>query len=549
MAFLEFIELKFETLSEQINSYVKDIYKKSNEVLSSASPYGQLLNVFKEFFQHTILYQKNIVRNLDIDTVSNSKIIRTYSVIAGHNPTRPISANGSIKFSLKTNIDLEDEIYGGGIVIPDKALLRNSTNGLYYSLRVGRQAETYRIKEGTSFYVNIIQGIYEEQTFTGNGLKNQSLSVNVLNIQEIENFEVEVLYNGNSLTIRDSLYDMGRNEYACFIRTGMNGGIDIFFGNVYCGFVPALGSIITVRYLLTDGMGGNILTPTPNDFRFITEVNDVAGNNIKMENLFDNVIVDSLSFGSNGDADTFMKNTIGNVSRNFVLSTAEQYIYHLGRLGMFSKVNVYNTLSDNNYSNDSKIYLYLIPKISNYYSSTVNYFNLPLSIYTLEQYEIDKILTYLQKLGNIQTGVELEVIQPRISKYVLYVYVRKYEGYLDENIKNDIILSVSNYLTTLYRDDRIVCSDIISSIEYVNGVDSVNVSFVSEKNEIYHRKYPTTTDVIGLDPIMGDVVVEKDELALIRGGWSDRNGTYYSESSETNGLGPINVIFVGTTKK
>lgn len=548
MAFFNFIDLKYNNLNNQINDYLKKIYSKSNEVFTNASPFGQILNVLKEFFQHTVLYQKNIVRNLDIDTVTNVKVMRAYSLIAGHNPTRPISASGTLKFTLKMSIDSKNEISGGAIALNDKTLLLNNTNGLYYSLRFGKPTETFRINDMSSFYANVIQGQYETQTFTGTGLKNQSFSVNIKTINQIDNFDVVVRHNGTTVTIYDSYYDMGRNQKACVIKTGMNGGIDIFFGNGYCGFIPEISSIIEVTYLLTDGISGNILTPVTNDFRFMSEATDINGNIINMNNLFDIEVSESINYGSEGDSLLFLKNSLSNVSRNFVLSTPQQYIYQLSRLGFFSKVNAYNTLTDNDYTNDNKIYLFLTPKVSNYYTTTVNYFNVPLSVYTLQQYDIDKILTYLNKNANIPIGVEIEIIQPRISKYVMIVYVRKNYGSSDETIKNNIISNVSTYLSDLFRDDRIVRSDMMSVIENVDGVDSVNIEFISEKNEVYHRKSPTSNDIIGLDPILGDIVVEKDELALIRGGWSDRNGTYYNENSNSNGLGPINIIFVGTTK-
>jgi len=59
-----------------------------------------------------------------------------------------------------------------------------------------------------------------------------------------------------------------------------------------------------------------------------------------------------------------------------------------------------------------------------------------------------------------------------------------------------------------------------------------------------------TTSTIGLDPVLGDVVMEKDEYALIRGGWSDRNGIYFDENINSNdNLTSINIIFDKTIKK
>lgn len=549
MGFFNFIDLKFNNLNEQINGYLRDVYSRSNEIFTNASPFGQIVNILKEFFQFNTIYQKNIVRNLDIETATNIKVLRTFSRISGHNPTRPISATGTLKFTLKQRVNLTDDVVGGLIKIQDKTSLLNKTNGLEYSLRVGRDVEIFRLSSSYSFFINIIQGKYEEQTFTGNGASNQSFSVNIPSLSNIDNFDVEVLYNSSSLTIKDSMYDMLRFERACFVRTGINGGIDIYFGNGYYGFIPDAGSIITVRYLLTNGTDGNILTAIENDFVFTTPVYDGGDNVINMDDNFDINISQDIKYSSNGESVSTLSSLMPNISRNFVLATSSQYIYHLGRLEMFSKINAYNTLTDTNYDNDNKMFLFLIPKISNYYNSTVNYFNVPLDVYTLDQTEIDKTITYLKKLGSMTNGTVLEVIQPTISKYIMNVYVRKNEGYSDDTIKLNIITSVSDYLTFLTRDDRIVRSDIISTIESVTGVDSVNLNFISQKNEDFHRKYPDSNEVKGIDGVLGDAVLEKDELALIRGGWSDRNLTYYSESANGNGLGPINIIFVGTTKK
>jgi hypothetical protein len=39
-----------------------------------------------------------------------------------------------------------------------------------------------------------------------------------------------------------------------------------------------------------------------------------------------------------------LKSIIPHVSRNFVLGTPQQFIYHLSKMGLFSKINAYNNL-------------------------------------------------------------------------------------------------------------------------------------------------------------------------------------------------------------
>jgi len=549
MAFFEYIDLKFNNLTTQINDYLRNVFNRSDESFSNASPFGQVINVEKEFYQQNVIYQKNIVRNFIIDEADNQKAVRNLARIGGHNPTRAISATGTLKLKLKSGTDLLSNIKDGKIKITDRTKLKNKTNGLVYNIRLGNDYEIYELSQSQDIYLNIIQGSYETYQFTGDGEINQSFSVNVNAGYYIDNFEVEVKYNNQSVTIKDAMYDMLKNELSCFIRTGMNGGIDVYFGNGDFGFIPQSGVLISVTYLLTDGTNGIILTPQDNDFQWIDDVTDMSNQQVNMDSTFDVYVYKQIGFASNGETTEFTKAIMPYISRNFVLATPSQYIYTLKRLSLFSKINVYNKLDDSDDTNDNKIYLFLIPEINNYFSNSVNYFNVPIDAFYLDDDEKNKTLTYLKQMGNIPVNTVLEIVQPTLSKYILNIYVRKFQGYTDDTIKQAIITAVSSYLSSLERDDRIPKSDIINILEDTIGVDSVNVSFISKKNEDYHKLKPTSDLIYGIDPVMGDIIVESNELAIIRGGWSDRNYTYYNETLDGNGLGPINIIFVGVTEE
>ena len=549
MAFFDFIDLKYQNLTIQINNYLRSVFNRSDESFSNASPFGQVVNVEKELYQQNVIYQKNVVRNFMVEEADNQKAVRNLARIGGHNPTRAITATGSIKLKLKSGIDIYNDIGGGKIKINDKTKIKNKSNGLFYTIRFGNNQELFEVSQSQDIYLNLVQGTYETYQFTGNGEINQSFSVNINEGNTIDNFDIEVKYNNQSVTLRDAPYDMLRNEIACFTRTGMNGGLDVYFGNGDFGFIPGQGVIITVTYLLTDGTNGVILTPQANDFQWIDDITDMNSQTVNIENTFDVFVDKQIGFASDGESTEFTKHLMPYMSRNFVLATPSQYIFTLKRLSLFSKINVYNTLDDKNFENDNKVYLFLIPNISNYFNNNVNYFNVPLDAFVLDQEEIDKTLTYLKKMANIPVNTVLEVIQPTISKYILNIYVRKFQGYSDESIKQNIITNISTYLSSLERDDRIPKSDIINILEGTPGVDSVNVSFISKKNEDYHKIKPTSGLIYGLDSVLGDIVVESQELAVIRGGWSDRNYTYYNESLDSNGLGPVNIMFVGVTEE
>lgn len=549
MAFFDYIEIKYDKLQSQVYTYLRNVYSRSSESYSDASPFGQVINTLNNFFQFNVLYQKRVVSNFIIAEADNQKSIRNLARIGGHNPTRSISANGTIVLKTKPNVNIFTDINGGSIKIKDRTRLKNKTNGLMYNIRLGKSEDIFQL--GTSFdiYLNVVQGSYETQNYTGNGEINQSFSVNITSYNMIDNFDIEVKYNDQSVNIKDSMIDMSLNSNDCFIRTGMNGGIDIYFGNGNFGFIPQAGTSITVTYLLTDGTSGIILTPQMNDFQFLDDVVDMKGEVVNIEATFDVSVSKQINFASDGETTAFTKSMMPFISRNFVLSTPSQYIYTLRRLSMFSKINVYNTLTDNNYENDNRIYIFLVPKISNFFTGNINYFNLPMDAFYLDQEEKEKTVTYLRKMGNISVGTVIDIIQPTITKYIMYIYIRKFTGYSNDTIKVKIISNISTYLAELERDDRIVKSDIIKTIESIDGVDSVNLSFISKKNEDFHKDNPTSSLVLGIDPILGDIVVKNDELAIIRGGWSDRNGTYYNQTVDDGGLCPININFVGETEK
>lgn len=628
--FFNFIELQYDKLSNQINDWLKGLYKKSGINYNSSSPFGQVINVQKELFQWTIIYVKNTINNYNITTSQNTKVIQSISRIAGHTVGRAISATGTLKFKLKSGVDISKEIKDSVVIIKNHLLLKNKSNSLYYSVNLSTDSVMYPIIINGEFYLPIIQGSYEEtQKFTGKGVFNQSFSVNVPNAAQIENFNYIIKYNGYILTSKDHMYDMLPNEYAVVVKSGFNGGIDLYFGNGNFGFIPQQGSIIECNYLLSNGSQGEILNPIDNDWKVIGDILDGQQNILSTDKLFDISVFTDINFASDGESIEMTKTIVPYVSRNFVLATPNQFIFHLKRLNLFSKVNAYNKLENSDFGisdsmiddaarkirlsvnnnsssaevlacidnfeqlynrqknnmTDNTIYLYLIPSIQKYFNDTTNYFNIPFDVFYLDDNEKQKVIQYLRQMGTMSITTEVDVIQPVITRYVMHVYVRRYE-YGDENsIKQQIISSASTYLINNNRFDRIPQSDFVQLFKTIDGVDSVSVYFVSKDNEDYHRQatdlgYKTNTNtqlstfnnqsvltqptiikngigiktpkydsniIIGLDPIHDDIIMEQNQYAVIRGGWYDRNKIWYNEDPNSNGLNSINITFDGVT--
>jgi len=611
MQIINFIELQYDKLSDQIKNWLQSKYSKSDIVFSEASPFGQILKVDKELFTHNILYNKNSVNQMAIDYVTDDRMITNLARISGHNPSRPISATGTINLKLKTGVDVVNEIGGSKIKITNRTQIKNKTNSLYYNVILGSEYALYDIRSDSVIPLNVIQGKYEKQSFTGQGTKAQSFSVNINGLSNIENFNFAVSYNGILLSRKDHLVDMLPNEYAYYSKTGFNGGLDIYFGTGDFGFIPAVGTIIEVLYLLSDGSNGNILNNKTNDFTFIDTVYDGNGDIISVESIFDILIETDITFGADKENKVFTKNVIPYVSRNFVLATPDQFIYTLKKLNLFSLINAYNTLDENNVNNnyyidqfitstfgkdvkerenirenlknffpnvyDNVIYLYLIPNVKNYFLSDYNYFTIPFDAFYLDDNEKKKVMDFLRMMGTLSITTNVKIIDPIISRYIINIYVRRFSTDFEDNIRNQIIGVVSDYFVNNTRYDRVVKSEIIKKIkEEVTGVDSINLDFICKKNEDYHRDRniqvinsnvantnnptlllpsPVNPDrydpnkTLGLDAVQGDIISEKNEFSVLRGGWYDRNGIYYNDVPIINGLSTINIIWTGVSVK
>jgi len=428
------IELNYTNLTNQITNWISSAYDKSSILFNSASPYGQILEVVKELFLQNILYLKNFVKQLDIDQSNSIRMISNIARISGHNPSRAISAKGTLKFKFKQGVS-SDSVSGGQVTIYDNTVIKNISNSLYYSLKIGTDKNYYQLTPGCQFFINVVQGKYESQQFTGDGTISQSFQVTVSNNATIDNFDFNVTLNGINLQIKNHLYDMLQDEYSCYTRTGFNGGLDIYFGNSTNGITPQIGSIITVTYLLNNGLNGNILNNKVNDFLFIDNIYDSAGNILQVSQLFDIFIETNIQFASNGESVEYTKSIIPYVSRNFVLATPPQFIYHLRKLNMFSKVNAFNTLdmiavdinNDGNLDNINinEMYLYLIPRITDYFSTSINYFNVPITSFYLNSIDKDRIINYLKIEGIVSISTVIKIIDPKIQYYVMNIFLKK----------------------------------------------------------------------------------------------------------------------------
>lgn len=563
---IKFSSITFSGIKSEIERYLRTEHNKAGVLFSPASPYGQILSVIQNLHQMSIMYLKNAIDQFDLSNPNalNKKVIRNAAIFAGHNPGRAISSTGTLKLTLKSSSDVADQIPGSRITFNNKLLLKNKTNSLNYSFSIGTEKVTHRITPNYQFFIPIIQGKWVKKTYTGDGNQLQSISVSEIGQKDVENFNVEVTVNGDFYSIKKHIYEMLPDEQSCVVRTGFNSGIDIIFGNGGFGFIPPIGSIIEVTYLISDGSAGNIFRRTKDDWDFVGDVIDGNGETINISDLFNIDIYTDINFGADAESLLFTKNILPISSNNFVLGLPQQYAYEIKKLGVFSHVNAYEKFGT--------IFIVATPNIKLFKNQNADYFTIDIKAFELDRYEKSKIDKYLKTGGQIQLTRKYKVDSPKISYYIMNVFVINYSDATDDSVNAQILDKISEYFLNLKRIDRIPKLDIIRELSTINDIYSIDIQFVCKKNEDYHKsnqinvqnkisKFDSKLNkdisaikedpnynynsVIGLDPILGDILFEADEIPIIRGGWYDKNGSYYSDNIDGGGLKSVNIIKKG----
>lgn len=538
--------IRFDQMYADAKNYLQNRFNQVGDVFSPASAYGQLLGVILDLGKLIFYYVEDSVTEMNIYTASRDVSIRSLARIAGHNPTRAVSASGTINLTYNGN---PIDIYGNTIIIPNYTRLVDNGSGLSYTITTDVEEIRMNLTGKNTIEVKITQGTIEAQTVTGTGYPMQSYTVNPKKNAQIDNFFVKVFVNSEVWATYDSIYDLPYEAKGVVIKTGISGGIDLYFGNGYFGAIPPPGSSIRVEYLTTAGNAGNVLLDAIPQFEFDEPAYDTLGNTVKIDEVIDISMNKPILFGSDAEPIYLTRVLAPKTSRAYVLANADSYVYFLQKFNIFSVIDAFSTLDDNDITDDNVVYLFLIPDVNKRKPSNADYFTVPYNLFFLTADEKNKIYEFIDQSGQKILTTIVKIVDPGVKRYVLNVNVSAFEGYSKDSISQQVISKCSDYFLNNRRRDKIPKSDLISIIENIPGVDSVNLWFVSEENEVY-KSDPANANKpdIGIDSF-GDVVIGNGEYALIRGGWPARNGYYYYDSSDQSKPGSINVAFGKSTAK
>lgn len=574
-----------EDILNDTRVYISRVYSRSNTLFTNASPFAQILRVLSEMTELLMFYIEDSTVEQNIYTAQQPESIYGLARLTGHDPTRGFAATGEILIRLNTQSSQFNKIAGDGIQIPANAEIKFDSNGFSYMLRTSK--DSFRISKDQREKIRaiIVQGKVETQSVTGTGESFQSFNFQI-NGKADHNL-VKVSVNGEQWTKFNSVYEMNGGDKGYIVKTGIAGGLDVYFGTNNFGSIPTSGSIIEIEYILHDGAAGNVEDSKDLTVKWIDEGQDSAGNFYDLNDLLQVEVISSPKMGAEPESIEFTKLIAPLASKSFVLATPDNYEYFLSRYGIFSYIDAYNTSEDGFIDDDNIIYIFAVPDIKKKLAKNQDYFSIPQQEMFFDQREYDKMTQVLQESGQMMMTSEVKFVKPKVRKYTMDISIRYFEGFSKEEIFNDIRSAVSNYLLNITRRDKLPKSDIIYILEEIEGIDAVNVQFRSETEEMARRlgyyesvtttiaaqepviledigngkqKYvffkkieavekvtigtndPIPSDVVGLDQ-WGDIILDKEEVAVFRGGWLDREGDEIVDTPLINAESCLSVNF------
>lgn len=538
---------RIQDLLQDTLDLIQRRYNQANQLFTVASAWGQILFVLQNLSQLILFFIEDSITELDIKKASRESSVYGLAALTGHNATRSSSARGQVEI-IWNGID-STTVGGGAILIPKYASIKFQNGGTGYLLNLPQDFARINLNSTAKVTCEIIEGSIRSTVFTGNGTILQSYNVSDRVTSAIDNFEVKVFVNSEEWKVYDSLYDIPYDYKGCLVKTGISSGIDVIFGNLNFGRIPTLGSTITVQYVETTGTGGNINSIEPNKipFEFDDDGTDVYGNTVSLKEYLKVTCVTAPQLGINKESIQLTKILAPKTSRSYVLANPDNYITYFEKFGTFSIIEAFSTFDDQYLDDDNIIYVLLVPDITQKLKTNETYFDIKESEFTLTSFQKNRLLNSIEESGQKIVTTEVKILDPKISRYVINILITMFEGYDPATVKGQIIDSISTYFIGIRRRDKIPRSDLISIVESIPGVDSVTLFFVSQKNENYAISVSSLSDtdpkkkiVLGLDEF-GDISFDKDEIAVITGGWPDRAGLFYDRGADLNKLSSINI--------
>lgn len=561
MKLFNLLQTRYTDFENQVKLYLSKTLTNYNENYGNNTIFGQLINVLGSTVQNVLLYIEDGLTEQNKYTAQRKKSIYSLAQLGGYNPSLGKAASCMVKMTVQPN-----NLGAYSVIIPNKTKLICSYNGLNYSILLPQEAITFSVADDVSNkFVQVVEGTFETQTFMVKG--GQLYTQTVLFNSDIDLDYLEVKVNNEVWERRESLYDMDPDAKQYVVKTSLNKGIDILFGNDQYGKSIGFNDKVSVTYLVHDGELGNIETEEPIYFSFQDEIKDASGGTINGNEIFVIKLADenSVSGGTYSETAAQVREMIGYNSRALVLADPKNYKVFLNR---FSFVGYNRTWSDEGSLVVNSIILKNYKQILERGS---DYFNLKMSDLFLSEAQKNSIKNCIANSGQQLAGVTYNIIEPEICRYAVYVYLKMKDIQYDRtSVEQAIRDKVGEFFSNVQNDMFIPKSDIISIIKTASDtIDGVDLYILGEKNEkaIIDKQYINKIHTFNISKGLYDVNEElvyvgegenpgigfdeygniyldnNDQFPVLMGGWNFRSSGIGEEPQYTTVTNPLNIVF------
>lgn len=537
MKLFSLLDIQYKSFISQVEAYLSKALSEFNKSFGSNTVFGQIINVVGNAIQNVMLYIEDALVEQNKYTAQRKKSLWGLASLSGYNADLGKAAVANLKLTFNVN---NSNAYN--VIIRDKMQLTCTQNGLIYSLKLPQETIILNMYTDTSAkYFTAVQGMFETQRFIATG--GQFYTVGLNYVANIDTEFLTVLVNNEKWEYAPSIYDMHADGKQYTYRNGINGELQIIFGNGAHGRPLFANDVIDVEYLMHDGTNGNLNPENEAYFVFNELLLDTNGDSYDGNALFNVTLSekDPILSGSNAETLQQVREMIGLNSRSLVLASPENYKLLISRFGFCG----YNRT----WSDSDSIKSMIMKNFSANVSSGADYFNLVESDFMLTDNQIQSIKNYIEKSGTQLAAATYEIIRPQLRKYAMWTYISlKSSKYNKDIIKEQIRECVGNFFTNHIQSDKFIPkSDLIHAIKTeVEGVDGVDIYFISQKNEeairtgqytevIYKKNeltgqyvsqvstvklYGNENPNLGLDE-HGNIYLKSDfEFPVLMGGWS-----------------------------
>lgn len=557
MKLFSVLQTSFENFDSTIKSYLSKVLGSTGSKYSYTQIFGALYDGIKSIMQNTMFYIEDALTEQNIKTAYRKSSIYSLAKISGYEPYYGSAATGIIQCNVILNAmnnNTAPKIY-----IKNGSTIIDNNTGNIYSVQL--PTEYMPIDSSKPLFMpqfKVVQGIWKTVTYVSKGDQLETINITTQGLYDISYIEVKV--DGVQYSSAACLYDMENNGLQFVATAGYDNELDIMFGNGVHGKQLSEGQTINIKYLIHDGISGNLSKNSNYDLVFRDPIYDDDGNKVNDYSFLNLSLYTDITGGNDSDTIDNVRKMVGYNSRSLVLASENNFKLFLNR---FSFVGQSNIWADENSLDINAICL---SNFKNTISDYTTYFNAAdNNELTLTDYQKSIITTSLDESKNVYGGTTFKFLDPIIYKFAAIILVKAPKDYSRDTIKDEISNALKTYFVDYNQNQSFIAiSDITKYVlDNIKYLESIDISFISDQKERaskrgywykYERKnisgiwkYVKTkitydsSDSIGLDEYGNISVDSKFELPVL-----SNNVMYYPDKNKNDAylLDAINIIYI-----